>query len=73
MILQSNYGERNKMTKETLLEAEKEAKRFLEKVLLLKKDNPDLSFSWSGSKRNSAVKRASMDLTRALADLRQSN
>lgn len=55
--------------------AEAEARRFLASVAALKKKDrafevggPDYIYSY---KESAAVKRSSMDLTRALADLRQ--
>jgi hypothetical protein len=46
-----------------------EAKRFYEKAKELDKEGKDTYFT--GSALSGAVKRASMDLTRALADLRK--
>lgn len=59
---------------EKLKAAEDEAKRFLERAKTLRKElgKPmDSAPSWEGSQYRAAVKRASMDLTRALADLRR--
>lgn len=49
-----------------VLIAEEEAKRFLERVQAYKKADKD------GNKESAAMKRASMDLTRALVDVRRS-
>ena len=46
-----------------------EAKRFYEKAQELDKEGEDMYYT--GSALSGAVKRASMDLTRALADLRK--
>lgn len=46
-----------------------EAKRFLERVRAYHENPPEYEFS--GSKEGGALKRASMDLTRALAELRR--
>jgi hypothetical protein len=53
--------------------AEAEAKRFLQRVKTLKDlcGNNEYAISY-GNKETGAVRRASMDLTRALADMRQS-
>jgi hypothetical protein len=50
--------------------AEEEAKRFLQRI----KELRDIEKKWDGfhPRQMGAVKRASMDLTRALADLRRS-
>ena len=52
-----------------------EAERFLNKAKKCKKTRTpnhfDKSIFYFGSKESSAVKRSSMDLTRALADLRR--
>ena len=62
------------MTKKTLKIAKREAKRFLERVQALEdriaEDTP--LFALIGCVETAAVKRASMDLTRALAELRKS-
>lgn len=63
---------------EKIIKAEKESKRFLEYLQNLrkriKKENNHPYFVTNGNvigcKETGAVKRASMDLTRALADLR---
>jgi ABC-type arginine transport system ATPase subunit len=63
------------MNKQTLLEAEAEAKRFLERLQAVKATDRYKSefskFDVGGSKESAAVKRASMDLSRALAKLRK--
>ena len=56
-----------------LLEAKAEAERFLKKIDLMEKDmGPRTDGYLYGSKHTGAIKRSSMDLTRALADLRKS-
>jgi len=51
-----------------------EAKRFLAKAKVLKdRMDGDTSYYWMGTKESGAVKRSSMDLTRALAELRKPN
>ena len=67
------------MTKRTLREAKSEAKRFLRKVDSLEKrfieaNGPYESHTYllTGCAESGAVKRSSMDLTRALAELRKS-
>lgn len=57
------------MTKQTLNESIHEAKRFLKLAKALR-DKPDTVFIW-GNKETGSVRRASMDLTRKLAELRQ--
>ena len=58
-------------------EAEEEAHRFIRRVnewrLECRKNNVDLdSIYASGTKESGAIRRASLDLTRALANLRRS-
>ena len=57
------------MTEEKLKAAEFEARRFLERIKTLRKVNAE--HQWTNPKEYGAVRRASMDLTRALADLRR--
>lgn len=61
------------MLESTLKEAVKEARRFIKKAEAAQevKLNPDISIYVEYTKESAAVKRASMDLTRILADLRQ--
>jgi len=65
------------MNNKTLLAAETEAKEFLRRVKELRADDP--SMEWNeyralyGSKYSAAVKRQSMELTRALASMRRIN
>jgi hypothetical protein len=59
------------MTPASLKRAVAEAKRFIEVAKAVKVEPAD--FSLGPSKETGAVKRASMDLTRALADMRRSN
>lgn len=54
------------MTKESLKKAVEEAQRFIAKAQMSRVNADDIG----SNKWNAAVKRASMDLTRALADLR---
>jgi len=61
------------MTPETLKESIKEAERFLARAKALKKDPEGFQDLYSPNSQRAAVKRASMDLTRALAKLRRSN
>jgi len=60
------------MTKKTLKIARQEAKRFLERVLTLEDRIYGETLVLSGWAESGAVKRASMDLTRALAEMRKS-
>ncbi len=67
------------MTKKTLANAKREAKHFLGRVSALEdrlKKDSDLSAMYTdnlyGCVQSGAVKRASMDLTRALAEMRKS-
>lgn len=57
------------MNKKKLQTAMFEARRFYEKAKQLEKDSAETYFT--GSALSGSVKRASMDLTRALADLRK--
>ena len=60
------------MKKQTLEQCIKEAERFIERVKKLQSVNTGTGDDfWWNNKEQAAVKRASMDLTRALADLRQ--
>jgi len=53
-------------------EAKMEAERFLKRVKTLKEAwDPESDGCYGSSKEASAVKRASLDLSRALADLRR--
>lgn len=58
------------MNKEKLNKTKHEVNRFLEKIKEL--DNLEENKYYSPSKQAAAVKRASMDLTRSLAELRKS-
>jgi hypothetical protein len=64
------------MNIKTLEIAENEAKRFLEKCKELRDHREEYyhkkSYFASGTKFTGAVKRSSMDLSRALADIRKS-
>lgn len=62
------------MKHSALQSAKAEALRFLSKVEELEKNDTTENTKWSymfGNKHTGAVKRASMDLTRALAELRK--
>lgn len=61
------------ITKETLKVCIEEAERFLKRAKELEEvgKNKDVEGYYHDYKEQAAVKRASMDLTRALADLRQ--
>lgn len=67
------------MNDETIRRAVAESKRFLEAVDALsarrtkeaKKDKTTMLYVWQGCRESGAVRRASMDLSRALADLRR--
>lgn len=59
------------MNRKKLAVAVAEAKRFVERAKAYEADPPQYEFG--GSKVGSAVRRASMDLTRALADLRKNS
>ncbi len=59
------------MKAETLKAAEAEAKRFLARCAEYRKAAGDRIGYWDHPRESGAVKRASMDLTRALADLRK--
>jgi len=60
------------MTVTKLVAAMAEAERFLRLARELKKDGEKYGEYFHGCKRSGAVRRASMDLTRALAELRKS-
>lgn len=64
--------ERVSVNKNTLVEAIYEARRFLERAEALQKaePSPERKAYYYNPCEQSAVKRASMDLTRKLADLR---
>lgn len=60
------------MTVKQLIKAEDEARRFLATVHeLMKKYPKSVEGSFWASKESGAVRRSSMDLTRALAELRK--
>ena len=62
------------MNQKAIDQAVTEAKRFLNRVALMEKvvkSQKTDDYSWLNPKETGAVRRASMDLTRALADLRQ--
>ncbi len=62
------------MIRETMLEAEREARRFLKAVGELKaREKVDGRFVFYGCAETGALRRASMDLTRVLAKLRRSS
>ena len=51
--------------------AEDEARRFLEAVKAVRKENHDDTCSLWGTRHTAALRRASLDLTRALSDMRR--
>lgn len=57
----------------TLIEAEEEAERFLDKVKNLQQRLSTDKYVFNGCRETGAVKRASLDLSNALADLRNSD
>lgn len=60
------------MDNETIRIAEQEAKRFIERVRDLRKvQQESREHPWSNPVQSGAVRRASMDLTRALAVMRR--
>ncbi len=60
------------MNKVTLDAAEKEAREFLRLVAALKQDDEALRWAWiTGGPKTAAIRRQSMELTRALAILRR--
>lgn len=60
------------MNKDSLKAAEDAAKQFLEKAKILRQYESRTEGNWIfGSRHSGAVRRASMDLTRALSDLRK--
>lgn len=59
----------NKIEVERLAIAEAEAKRFLKRLAECRADGPS---GFRPSRARAAMKRASLDLTRALADVRRS-
>lgn len=60
------------MTIENIKRAQAEAKRFLERVDdLIFQINEPIGLVWRPSKESGALRRASMDLTRALAEMRR--
>ena len=61
------------MTEQKLKAAIDEAKRFLSRATALHKVATNYGGYYSNPKEQGAVKRSSMDLTRALADLRKPN
>ena len=61
------------MTRDKLMKAINEAHRFLKAAQEAKQYEPNDATYLGPNKLTGAAKRASMDLTRALADLRRSN
>ncbi len=59
------------MNLETILSAEKEAKKFLEKAKLARKRIGSDGFGFLGSKETASLRRQSMELSNALVDLRR--
>ena len=58
------------MNRATLNAAVTEAERFIRLAKDAAADLPDHGYQVNGSRKSAAARRASMDLTRALADLR---
>lgn len=62
------------MNMDKIMRAEKEAKRFLEKVRAVKiRAKEERLIFLSGCRETGALRRASMDLSNALSDLRKSS
>ena len=61
------------MTPKSIDVAIREAKRFIERAQAAKAALEDPMVCITGSKETGACRRASMDLTRALADMRRAN
>lgn len=59
------------MNKRTIDEAEAMAKRFLEKMADFKRERDLIKCIYGCPKESGALRRASMDLTRALAEMRR--
>lgn len=60
------------MNPKSVKTAEVEAKRFLEAISKVEKSQPDApSYGYNTSKETGALRRASLDLTRALAEMRK--
>lgn len=61
------------MTPERIAMAEEEAKRFLGRLRLYKAKLKEDNMAHCGCKESGALKRTSMDLSRALSELRKGN
>ena len=59
------------MTDEKILNAIREAERFIRKAKSARGAFADNKYAWNGTKETGACRRASMDLTRALAEMRR--
>lgn len=59
------------MENKSVLKAVDEARRFIEKAVVVLDDERETKFSYFGSKNTGSLRRASLDLTRALADMRK--
>lgn len=59
------------MTPDKIKEAISEAERFIDRAEKALKDFEEKRYAWNGTPATGSCKRASMDLTRALADMRK--
>ena len=59
------------MKEEALRLAEAEAKEFLRRAKVFRDEKPNFAFYWPGSPASASLRRQSMELTRALAQLRK--
>ena len=59
------------MRPDKIQEAISEARRFIARAEKALKDYETNKYAWNGTPATGAAKRASMDLTRALADMRK--
>ena len=59
------------MTAEKVSNAKKLAREFIDACVDLENERDGTSYCWYRSKKSATVRRRSMDLTRALADLRR--
>lgn len=59
------------MENKSVLKAVDEARRFVELAVVVLHEERKTQFSYFGSKYTGSLRRASLDLTRALADMRK--
>jgi hypothetical protein len=64
-------AEMNKPLHSTLTDAIQEAERFIKKAELARERLINDEYAWAGTKETAAAKRASMDLTRELVNVRR--